>query len=135
MENKQFDLIARHHWFAEPGIVDGHEIHEFAKRFFPSVSTTRTADVWAIASMMRTPGMTGRTGKMAGKKRLVDGDVLDAGRAPAHDNIFDLVDHQEGLAMGNHLHHFENIDVSRDARRLRLFDFCIHGSRPRDPQK
>ena len=33
----------------------------------PSVSTTSTAEVCAIASMIRTPGITGSTGKWPSK--------------------------------------------------------------------
>ena len=57
---------------AEPGIVDRHEVDELALDAAPSVWTTRTAAVCAIASMISTPGITGSRGKCPWKKVLVD---------------------------------------------------------------
>ena len=47
--------------------------------------------------------------------KLVDRDVLDAGRVRIGDDIDDLVDHQERLAVRDHLH--DPLDVDLDGGR------------------
>ena len=59
-----------------------------------SVSTATPA-VCASASTMSTPGMIGRSGKVAGELRLVGGHLLDADRPLARLELDDPVDEQE----------------------------------------
>ena len=60
--------------------------------------STSTPAVCAMASTIRTPGMTGKSGKWPLKKRLVASDVLDADDALGF-QLDDAVDQQKWVAM------------------------------------
>ncbi len=56
-----------------------------------------------MASTTSTPGMIGKAGKVPGKKRLVDGDVLQRHDALGANQLGDAVDQQEWKTMGKDL--------------------------------
>jgi hypothetical protein len=62
---------------------------------------------------------------MSSEEGLVDRNVLDADRALVRDDIDDLVDHQERVAVGDHLLDAENIEFRHPtfglARRIHLY--------------
>ncbi len=68
-----------------------------------SVSSS-AAPACAMASMMSTPGMMGKSGKVAGEVRLVDGDVLQRDDALLALDLDQAVDQQEGIAVGKQGH-------------------------------
>jgi hypothetical protein len=66
--------------------------------------------------MTSTPGITGWRGKWPWKK--ADRHVLDADRAAIGDDVDDTVDHQERVAMRDHLHHPHHVQGHAAFRRI-----------------
>jgi hypothetical protein len=83
-----------------------------------SISVSSSAPpAWAMASTISTPGMMGRLGKCPGKKRLVDGYILERHDALLALNLDHSVDEQKRKAVRQDL---ENIDdVERGLYRRR----------------
>ena len=92
---------------------------------------TSTPAVCAMASTIRTPGMTGKFGEVALEKRLVMRDVLDADDARLASSLHDAVDQKEGIAMGQDLLDRLNIQLDHVWKghyiRLAGDRFCVDG--------
>ena len=96
---------------AEARIVDGHEVDQLALGLRPQ----RVNDQNGRGLRHRLDDQHARHNR-AGRKvtlkiRLVDRDVLDAGRVRVGNDIDNLVDHQERLTVRDHLHDPLNVDL------------------------
>jgi hypothetical protein len=89
------------------------------------VWTTRTAAVWAIASTIMTPGHDRRAGEVSLKKGLADADVLDPDGTLVGIHLDDAVDHQERVAMRDHLHDPDDIGLHAHIRGGGGFAHCL----------
>ena len=97
------------HRRAQPGGGNGHFFTPPNRAIFPRFSgrlNAATAPVWARASRINTPGITGWPGKCPWKKRLCAGHALDSARPLA------------GGIVKNLIHQSKRVTVRQD-----LFDF------------
>ena len=125
--------VAGEHRAAEPRIVDAHEIDELALRFRPE----RMHDQHRRGLRHRLDDQHARHHRprreMALKIILVDRHVLDAGRPLVRHHVDDLVDHQERMAMRDHLHDPLDIDLRALLRRAQVGSIITRPSFPGEP--
>ena len=111
------ERVARHHRLAKFRLVDGQEI-DLLRSCRPDRRRMQSAPaVCAMPSITSTPGITGCSGKMPEKLRLVDGHVLDADARLVAADVDDAVDHQERIAVRQQP---QDRGMSADSRRRRL---------------
>ena len=93
-----FDGVARHCGLAEFGFVDGEEIHGAA---FAETHLTQAQHARGLRHAFDQEHARHHriTGKMPGKLRFVDGDVLDADAVLLAADIDDAIDHEKRVAM------------------------------------
>ena len=103
-------LVARNHWTAETRLFDAGKDHQLF------------ASVFHFGEQQRSSGLgdglddqysrhDGKVGKVPGKERLVDGDVLDGHDSLPAGQINDAVNEQEGIPMRQDFQDIVNVEL------------------------
>ena len=110
---------------AEAAIVDGHEIDQLA--FGCGSERVDHEDGRRLRHRLddQDARHDRRAGEMSLKIGLADADVLDADGALVGIHLDDAVDHQEGVAMRDHLHDPDDIGLHAQIRGGGGFAHCL----------
>src|SRR5215469_5271648 len=118
------ELVAGDDGFAEAGFVDAGEDHELVVAVGDFGEQERTAGL-RHGFDGHDAGHDGVVGEVAGELRLVGGDVFDGDDALLALHLDHAVDEQEGVAVREDGHDFD--DVHRVVRRRRMCAVAVRG--------